>query len=535
MKKYCVSLIALFLALCLVFPVPAQAQGALELLTDLFSQFTQDTAPVIPYSEMEYVRPDLEQLQSLLDEVCRRAEGEDVSHILDGVFEFYDAYDWFFTASALAQIRYSADLTDSYWEEENNFCTVNTPAVQQMLEQLNTALAQSPCREKLEKRFFGDGFFDRYGVESFWDDELVTLMERESQLVNQYYTQYRQMTSFLGSLFFRPTQLAQTLVELIQVRNQIAACGGYDSYEAFANDFYYYRDYDPEDMAAYLEGIRETLVPLYYQAWEQVNALEDCEPDWAMDYLRQAVQDMGGTIQESFQRMEEGGLYDNDVGPHRFNSSFEAYLTSYQEPFLFLSSTGTTYDALDIAHEFGHFCNDDASWGSIAGMDVSEIFSQGMEYLTLCCHPEAQELLRYKMADSLSTYVEQACYARFEQEMYQLTEPSVDDLCGLYEQIFEEYGLVDEYFSPWDFVTTPHFYTSPMYVFSYIVSNDAALQLYQMECDEPGQGLRLYQRSLDTQQPYFLAFLEEAGLESPFAPGRLEEVAETFCQFFAAA
>ena len=74
-----------------------------------------------------------------------------------------------------------------------------------------------------------------------------------------------------------------------------------------------------------------------------------------------------------------------------------------------------------------------------------------------------------------------------------------------------------------------------MYVFSYIVSNDAALQLYQMECDEPGQGLRLYQRSLDTQQPYFLAFLEEAGLESPFAPGRLEEVAETFRQFFAAA
>ena len=118
--------------------------GALELLTDLFSQFTQDTAPVIPYSEMEYVRPDLEQLQSLLDEVCRRAGGEDVSHILDGVFEFYDAYDWFFTASALAQIRYSADLTDSCWEEENNFCTVNTPAVQQRLEQLNTALAHSP-------------------------------------------------------------------------------------------------------------------------------------------------------------------------------------------------------------------------------------------------------------------------------------------------------------------------------------------------------------------------------------------------------
>ena len=84
-------------------------------------------------------------------------------------------------------------------------------------------------------------------------------------------------------------------------------------------------------------------------------------------------------------------------------------------------------------------------------------------------------------------------------------------------------------------MTISHFYTNPMYVSSYIISNDAALQLYQLECDTPGRGLALYQKNLDTQQPYFLAFLEEAGLESPFAPGRLDQVTETFRQFFSAA
>ena len=35
-----------------------------------------------------------------------------------------------------------------------------------------------------------------------------------------------------------------------------------------------------------------------------------------------------------------------------------------------------------------------------------------------------------------------------------------------------------------DFVVIGHFYTDPMYIISYVVSNDAAFQLYQMELEE---------------------------------------------------
>lgn len=527
LKSVIIFLFSLVLALCLASP------GSALGFFDLFTQ--ERPQPVTAYSEMEYLRPDLEQLQALLDEACRRAEGEDTASILEGVFDFYDAYDWFFTASALADIRYSADLSDRYWEQENSFCTDAAFTVQQMLDELNAALAQSPCVKELEQEFFGEGFFDAYGEDFLWNQELTALMEEENRLINQYYSQYNQMTTFFGRLFFRIEDAAQTLADLVTVRCQIAACAGYDSYEAFANDFYYYRDYDPEVLSDYLSGIRETLVPIYLRAWETAEGLEECQPSQTLDYVRQAAREMGGTVWKAFRLMEEGGLYHIEAGAHQYDASFETYLISYQEPFLFMNPTGTTQDYLTMAHEFGHFCNDYASGGSMAGIDVCEIFSQGFEYLSLLYHPEAQTLAQYKMLDSLSTYVEQACYARFEQQMYLLPEPTVESLCRLYEQVSEEYGLVDEYFSPWDFVTTPHFYTDPMYISSYIISNDAALQLYQLECDRPGQGLRLYQRSLDTQQPYFLAFLEEAGLESPFAPGRLEEVAETFRAYFPAA
>lgn len=144
MRKHLLRLLSLLLVLSLT--LPASAENAFAKLGDLLSGIFQLPAPpVIAYEDMEYTRPDMEEMQSLLEEVRRLSQGDDASAILDGVFEFYDAYDWFFTASNLAYIHYSIDLTDSYWEEENSFCTGAVPTVQQMLEDLNNTLAQTPA------------------------------------------------------------------------------------------------------------------------------------------------------------------------------------------------------------------------------------------------------------------------------------------------------------------------------------------------------------------------------------------------------
>jgi oligoendopeptidase F len=76
-------------------------------------------------------------------------------------------------------------------------------------------------------------------------------------------------------------------------------------------------------------------------------------------------------------------------------------------------------------------------------------------------------------------------------------------------------------------VCIPHFFENPLYLISYVISNDAALQLYQMELSEQGSGIVWFEENLASAQPYFLAFVEEAGLESPFATGRLIRVRQT--------
>ena len=65
------------------------------------------------------------------------------------------------------------------------------------------------------------------------------------------------------------------------------------------------------------------------------------------------------------------------------------------------------------------------------------------------------------------------------------------------------------------------------YQFLHIYHYLQELQLYQMEKTEKGTGLACYTENLITMEAYFLSFLKSAGLESPFAPGRLEEVRKT--------
>lgn len=533
MKKLQIRYLALLLAVSLLLS-GCQMMGLPELFQRLGQAMGGHVA--VCYEDMVYQRPDLTYLEQVLEESCAlAAKGENLDQVLSGIFDFYDVYDDFYTNMNLAYLRYSADLRDTYWSAEYAYCSERYPQVDAALEKLYMALAASPLRQELEgEDYFGPGFFDSYESGQVWDEGFLSLLEEETALENQYYELMSQGGDPYSAEFLDANSqpLAELLAQLVAQRQQIAAYMGYDSYPQFAYDFYHDRDYTPEQAQEYAQLICQELVPLYRQVnesgvWDL--AWEPCGERDLLDYVRGCARAMGGTMEQAFSLMQSAGLYDISYGEYKLDTSFEVYLDGFGEPFIFLCPTGGIMDKLCFAHEFGHFARDYASYGTYTGTDVAEVLSQAMEYLSLCYGENTEVLERLKLADSLSIYVEQVAYADFEHRLYGLTgdELTAEKIADLYEQIGMAYGFDSWEWDRRDFVLVPHFYMEPMYVISYVVSNDAALQLYELEKRQKGAGLELYERMLVSEEVSFGSFAAAMFLDSPFTAERVAQVRRT--------
>lgn len=527
MKKW----IGLLLAAC-ILAVTLTGCFSMDDLSQLFRP-DRNTA----FSEMEYQRPDMDALRAAFQAVEDGAgSAKNVRELMELVYAAYGAYYDFSTAYALAQIHYNADLTQESWAEEDAFCSAASPEVDALLDQMFFTLASCPLKDKLEdEKYFGPGFFDDYQGESLWDDTFTELMEQDSQLQVKYYelsTQALECSTYEEYYSVYGVQMAQVYAEMVKLRQQIAAYCGYDSYADFAYDFTFGRDYSPDNARAMLQKIRENLVPLYRSVafsdiWEL--AYRYCSEETTFSYVENTANALGGVVGEAFALMRDYGLYDLTYSDNKFDASFTVYLINYDEPYIFLNPTRGAGDQLTFTHEFGHFCNAYAAYGEMPSVDVAEFFSQGLEYLSIPGSGDA-DLERYKLADCLSVYVEQAAFAAFEDAVYAMEEPTGQGIRDLFSQTMADYGMDIWDIDPLGFVQVSHFFTDPMYIVSYVVSNDAAFQLYQMEKEETGTASKLYVDHLATTEPGFLAFLEQVGLESPFAEGRIPAVKATLEQ-----
>lgn len=531
MKKRVLRIVAL----CLVMTMLTGCAG----ITAYFEKIKQMLGLTLTdFADMSYTRPDMDAFQKALDQACTGAASEtNFMKLQNVILDFYAVYESFYTNYFLATIYYSKDMTDAYWEGENTFCTEQSSVANAGLDKLYRALAKSPLREQLEgEDFFGPGFFEAYEGESVYDETFNAMLAKEAALINQYYAISGESRSvaYYSEEFFSVygQQLAEVFRDLVQVRQEMAAYAGYESYPEFAYDFHHVRDYSVEQAQDYMAQIQTQLTPLYRQLntsgfWEM--ELYHSSENQTFSYVKTVAENMGGIIEDAFDAMEDCHLYDITYSEKKYDASFVVYLYDYRAPYVFVNPTLTEHDKLTFTHEFGHFCNNYASYGSAAGVDVSEIFSQGLEYLSLCYGNDTGNLEKLRMATCLTTYVEQSAYASFEHQVYNLTgeELTVENIQALYTRVGTDFGFDSWDWDSRDYVCINHFFTSPMYIISYVVSNDAALQLYQMEQAEKGKGLSCYVDNLTTTEAYFLSFLESAGLRNPFDQGRLEEVRRT--------
>ncbi len=511
------------IALCLVVCLLLTGCGMVDF-GGFFDRLMNMYPEPVAFAEMEYTRPDMDAFAAALEAVLKEAETqENLNKLVSAINEFYAEYDAFYTAYALSNIHYSKDLRDTDWKAEYDFCMENTAQVDAGINKLFHTLAKSPLREKLEgKNYFGEGFFNKYEGDTLYDEHFQSLLTKEAQLEAQYYA--------LSDEEDQTGSLEDIYIDLIRVRQDMADYAGYESYPEFSYEFHYGRDYTVQQARDYLADIQTELVPLYEtlltnKHWD--GAYEAAPSLMALQHVQSLAEGIGGQVLEAYTVMEEKGLYDIDYNYHKADTSFEIFIRSYYTPYIFMDSTNTTLDQLTFAHEFGHFCADYINTGSGAGVDVAEVFSQGMEYLSLFHIEESKtDLTRLKLGLSIATYVEQAAYASFELQVYALEDEELTkaNVQTIFRDTLDSYGISTT--SGVRYTDIPHLFIAPMYVISYLVSNDLALQIYILEKEEAGAGAAKLLENITTTQSGIQAFAQEAGLTSPFAEGWIQTVKE---------
>lgn len=508
MKKRGFRLLAVLLSLCLLMGC---SRGA-----------------AVDFRELVYERPELDRLEQSTARVERALREEAPVWVITGLLDnCYAVYDSYVTMMNLAQIRACQDVRDEYFAGELAWCRENLPLLQQGFEELYCLCGGSAVAEELEEAYFWEGFAEEYAGEGerFYNEELRELLRQEAALL----AQYREGRAGLS--------MAEIYIRLVKLRRQQAETAGYESYAEMQFVRAYDREYTPAQADAYVESVRRELAPLYREVMAgnpygelRCNSLSERE---LHVLLADASQAMGGAAAEAFRFMSRYHYYDTACRREKADLSFQSYLPAVQAPFLFLDAHGDTEDFLSFAHEFGHYTDAWANGDAYENMDASECFSQAMEYLVLKDLPEAEreDLRRRKLLDTLELYVQQASFHAFEQAVYAAEQETLseDFLNTLFLELARDYGYYDgqggtDYASSWWEV--PHFFEAPFYVISYPLSNDLALQIYELELREKGSGLAAFERMLTGPHANLSQAVENAGLLSPFAPQRAESQAE---------
>ena len=175
-------------------------------------------------------------------------------------------------------------------------------------------------------------------------------------------------------------------------------------------------------------------------------------------------------------------------------------------PWVLLNYQGRTSDVSTMAHELGHavhsmVASEHSLFTLHASLPLAETASTFGEMLLvdrlLREEPDAsvrRELLFSRVDDAYATILRQAFFALFERQAHEmiLQGASVDELSEAYlENLRSQFGdsveVTDEF--RWEWVSIPHIYHTPFYVYAYSFGQLLVLSLYRQYRQK---GMHLY-------------------------------------------
>jgi M3 family oligoendopeptidase len=357
--------------------------------------------------------------------------------------------------------------------------------------------------------------------------------------VTQYYDELNQNA---GGLFIR----------MLKLRNQVSEKLGYDNYAEYSYA-QYARDYTLQDADAFAEDVKTYLVPLLVELTQNPPAASggttymNTTAEDTLNTLKKVLPDISPDMVEAMNYMTKYGLYDFSGGDNKMEGGYTTELSAYHLPFINIKWAEGTNETSTVFQEFVHIYNSyrfsSTGWNATTDLDQAEIHSQGLELLLQQYYGDIYgDLADAAKVDSLTTMVNtiiSGCMEdEFQRKLYANPDMTLAELNTLYGQLCKEYHLYDGYYFSNDFwskmwVTIPHTFQVPLYYISYSTSLVAALEIWEKAQTDPKGAKELYLKVQDfsASEP-FLATLNACGMTSPFAPGRVKELAQTLTNFF---
>ena len=221
------------------------------------------------------------------------------------------------------------------------------------------------------------------------------------------------------------------------------------------------------------------------------------------------------------QRVFDEDRLDSEVRKGKQGGAFCAAINPEDTPYVLMNYTGRARDVATLAHELGHaihamLASEHTAFTFHSSLPLAETASTFGEIMLTekLLSEETDEAVRRdilfkQMDDAFATVLRQIYFAMFEREAHEMIQKnaSTDELSAAYlENLKQQFGdsvdISDEF--KWEWVSIPHIYHVPFYVYAYAFGQLLVFSLYQQ-----------YRAEGESFKPRYLKILSAGGSEAP--------------------